>query len=40
MPLESITTPNQQGLDIRSTPRAEMGLFPLDTFIYEFPAAK
>lgn len=37
MPLESITTPNQQGLDIRSTPRAEMNLFPLDTFLYEFP---
>jgi 7-cyano-7-deazaguanine reductase len=37
MPLESITTPNQQGLDICSTPRAEMNLFPLDTFIYEFP---
>jgi len=28
---------NQQGLDIRSTPRAEMNLFPLDTFSYEFP---
>jgi 7-cyano-7-deazaguanine reductase len=28
---------NQQGLDIRSTPRAEMNLFPLDTFAYEFP---
>jgi 7-cyano-7-deazaguanine reductase len=28
---------NQQGLDIRSTPRAEMDLFPLDTFPYEFP---
>src|SRR5688500_20123715 len=37
MPLESITTPNQQGLDIRSTARAEMNLFPLDTFPYEFP---
>ncbi len=37
MPLESITTPNQQDLDIRSTPRAEMNLFPLDTFLYEFP---
>lgn len=31
---------NQQGLDIRSTPRAEMGLFPLDTFAYEFPGKK
>lgn len=28
---------NQQGLDIRSTPREEMKLYPLDTFIYEFP---
>jgi 7-cyano-7-deazaguanine reductase len=28
---------NQQGLDIRSTPREEMDLFPLDTFDYEFP---
>jgi len=28
---------NQQGLDIRSTPRAEMNLFPMDTFAYEFP---
>ena len=28
---------NQQGLYIRSTPRAEMKLFPLDTFAYEFP---
>jgi 7-cyano-7-deazaguanine reductase len=30
-------TPNQQGLDICSTPRAEMDLYPLDTFPYEFP---
>jgi 7-cyano-7-deazaguanine reductase len=28
---------NQQDLEIRSTPRAEMNLFPLDTFAYEFP---
>lgn len=28
---------NQQDLDICSTPRAEMKLFPLDTFAYEFP---
>lgn len=27
---------NQQGLDIRSTPRDEMNLFPLDSFNYEF----
>lgn len=28
---------NLQGLDVRSTPRAEMNLFPIDTFAYEFP---
>ena len=28
---------NQQGLDIRATPREEMNLFPLDSFAYEFP---
>jgi len=28
---------NIQGLDIRSTPREEMNLYPLDTFPYEFP---
>ena len=28
---------NKQGLDIRSTPREEMELFPLDTFAYEYP---
>ena len=34
---ETILPPtNQQGLDIRSTPRAEMKLYPLDTFAYEF----
>ncbi len=27
---------NQQGLDIRSTPREEMRLYPLDTFPYEY----
>jgi 7-cyano-7-deazaguanine reductase len=27
---------NQQNLDIRSTPRVEMNLYPLDTFPYEF----
>ena len=27
---------NQQGLEISSTPRAEMNLYPLDTFPYEF----
>ena len=28
---------NNQGLDIRPTPRAEMGLYQLDSFAYEFP---
>ena len=28
---------NAQGLDIRPTPRAEMNLYPLDTFPYEYP---
>lgn len=28
---------NLQGLDIRSTPREEMELLPLDTFRYEYP---
>ncbi|HYE66868.1 MAG TPA: preQ(1) synthase [Pyrinomonadaceae bacterium] len=27
---------NRQGLEIRSTPREEMNLYPLDTFSYEF----
>lgn len=27
---------NQQGLDIRSTPREEMNLFPIDSFKYEY----
>ena len=31
---------NQQGLDIRSTPREEMNLYPLDTFPYEFSGKK
>ena len=37
MPLsESTTIVNQQCLDIRSTPREEMELYPLETFPYEF----
>ena len=32
-----VPPPNRQGLDIQSTPREEMRLFPLDTFAYEFP---
>jgi 7-cyano-7-deazaguanine reductase len=31
---------NQSGLDICSTPRAEMNLHPLDTFPYEFPGSE
>ncbi len=31
-----LPAPNQQGLDIRSTPREKMNLYPLDTFPYEF----
>ena len=39
MPVAENVLPNvnQQGLDIRSTPREEMRLYPLDTFAYEFP---
>ena len=37
MPTETTPPANQQGLDIRSTPREEMNLCPLDTFPYEFP---
>jgi len=33
----TLQPPNQQGLDICSTPREEMDLYPLDTFPYEFP---
>lgn len=32
-----LAPPNLQGLDIHSTPREEMRLYPLDTFGYEFP---
>src|ERR671939_569503 len=32
----SLPPVKQQRLDIRSTPRAEMNLYPLDTFPYEF----
>jgi 7-cyano-7-deazaguanine reductase len=31
---------NLQNLEIRSTPREEMDLFPLDTFTYEYPGRK
>jgi 7-cyano-7-deazaguanine reductase len=42
MATTDITLPptNQQGLDIESTPRAEMELYPLDTFPYEFPGSE
>lgn len=33
----TLPPPNQQGLEIQSTPRDKMNLFPLDTFPYEFP---
>jgi 7-cyano-7-deazaguanine reductase len=38
MPVTEAAPPaaNQQGLDIRPTPREEMNLYPLDTFPYEF----
>jgi len=37
MATETVLSPvNHPGLDIRSTPREEMHLFPLDTFPYEF----
>jgi len=32
----ALPPPNQQGLNIRSTPREEMNLHPLDTFPYEY----
>lgn len=31
---------NQQQLEIKPTPREEMGLYPLDTFSYEYPGRK
>ena len=34
---DALPAVNQQNLDIRSTPRAEMDLYPLDTFEYEVP---
>ena len=33
---QSMIGSNEQGLDIRSTPRSEMDLFPLDSFPYEY----
>lgn len=37
---ERMPAVNQQKLDIRSTPRAGMALYPLDTFEYEFPGSE
>ena len=34
---EPLTPIGAQGLEIHPTPRAEMNLYPLDTFTYEFP---
>jgi len=34
---QTVLQPENQGLDIRSTPREEMNLYPLDTFPYVFP---
>ena len=40
-PTETVLPPaNQQGLEICSTPREEMNLYPLDTFAYEFPGSE
>lgn len=36
----SAAASNLQGLEIRPTAREEMGLFPLDTFAYEFPGSE
>jgi len=38
--VSTLTPTNQQSLDIRSTPRAEMNLVALDTFAYEFPGSE
>src|SRR5213593_2492338 len=34
---QTVFQPENEGLDIRSTPREQMNLYPLDTFPYEFP---
>jgi len=34
---EPLSPINEQGLEIRPTPRREMNLYPLDTFAYDFP---
>jgi 7-cyano-7-deazaguanine reductase len=42
MPTTEVTLPsvNRQNLEIKPTPRAEMDLYPLDTFAYEFPGSE
>lgn len=37
MPEEKLQKENLQNLPIAPTPREQMGLYPLDTFAYEFP---
>ena len=37
---DALAPVNQQNLDIRSTPRSEMKLYPLDTFEYQFPGSE
>ncbi len=37
---KELTPTNQQNLDVRSTPRDEMKLYPLDTFPYEYAGRK
>ena len=39
-PREPTIVANQQCLEVRSTPRVEMQLYPLDTFAYEFPGSE
>jgi 7-cyano-7-deazaguanine reductase len=42
MPTTEVRLPsvNRQNLEIKPTPRAEMDLYPLDTFAYEFPGSE
>lgn len=37
-PIREVTP--EAGIEIRSTPRAEMNLYPLDTFEYEYPGKR
>lgn len=38
--MAELAPPNSQGFDIRATPREEMNLYPLDTFLYEFSGSE